>query len=156
MSRPLKGRPSRVMGFHVSSEGRVDCICFRTADGLFDQPFSTKPFYNASWTTAARSRLSPSRKKSSAPVSALPVKQRTDEWSLTPERIQTEAHLNAPRALRLHPAIRAWSFHFLQFLGICRQKRRWRYSEAQIKTDSPGKAVLRGAVIVRESIQLSI
>jgi hypothetical protein len=34
--------------------------------------------------------------KSSTPVSVLPVKQRTDRWSSTPERTQTNKNQNKP------------------------------------------------------------
>jgi len=34
MTRPFKGRPSWMMGFLASSEGRVNCIWFRTAGVL--------------------------------------------------------------------------------------------------------------------------
>ena len=141
MNRAFKVWLSRMMGFHASSEGRLNCICFRSASGLFDQAFSTWAFRNASWTAAALCRLSPAPRKPSTLVSDLPVKPSPDEWSSTPERTQTEDYSNAPRALWLLPAIRPWSSHFLQFLEFNRQKRRWRLFEKQIRTDSPGKAV---------------
>jgi hypothetical protein len=59
MTKPFKGRPSWVMQFLTSSEGRVNCIWFRTAGVLLPIISHLHPINSKSKTMKALSLRSP-------------------------------------------------------------------------------------------------